>query len=147
MHKYPWHAHEHVLIEERQALFNATLATLKALIAFQRRVDLRKETMDASKPSMSTLVELSVAIFICPGFSEHQKSQAAAALRTAGHGKLLEDRGLAVRFGGVSKYSKLMPFNVLVLQPGVPDDLVDVSLLPSSPFLISADLDIHSTSP
>ena len=36
MHKYPWFAHEHVLLSERDALYDATLTSLRCLIKLVR---------------------------------------------------------------------------------------------------------------
>lgn len=126
LYKYPWFAHEDVLIFERGKLFEATISTIKALIALLRRVNGGKQKADIHNPTISTLIELATAVFVCPGFTDKQKALLANTLHASGHGKLADDRSLNLRFGGIDKYGKDMPFHVLVKQPGVPHDLVDV---------------------
>lgn len=127
LYKYPWFAHEHVLLSEREALFNCTHGCVRAMIALLRRN--HHEKPDHSKPTINTLIELATAIFVCPGFTEAQKAAVATTLQNSGFGKLTDDHALNLRFGGVGKFSDEIPFLTLVKQPGVDDAVVEVSLL------------------
>lgn len=134
LYKYPWFAHEHVFLAERDALFECVFASTRALITLLRRT--HHDKPDNSRPTKSTLTELVTAILVCPGFTEAQKSAVAATLRNSGMPQLTDDRALNLRFGGIDKYAAHMPFLALVKQPGVDDKMVEVS--PS--------LSLHSTS-
>ncbi|MBE7158488.1 MAG: hypothetical protein INR62_08665, partial [Rhodospirillales bacterium] len=79
---------------------------------------------DSTKPTTNTLAELSMAVFVCPGFTDMQKAAVADLLRSSGFGKLTEDKALNLRFGGVDKFAAHMPFLALVKKPGVDDGIV-----------------------
>ncbi|KAI6842678.1 hypothetical protein KC340_g1449 [Hortaea werneckii] len=122
LHKYPWHAHDHVLLTERQVMFDATVELLRHLLDTLNR---NKNTLvEQGTPTDATLMEFAVAVLTCPGFSEGQKAHCIHILRKAGYDKFTTPRGMNLAFGGTSTLSAQWPFQVIVREPRVHDDLV-----------------------
>lgn len=108
---------------ERRLLFDATLATLRALINYLRRY--ANQPAEQTKPTQATLQELTVAALICPGFSDKQKALFSANLQSAGFGHMTNSRGMALRFGGQFPLAHHWPFQALVRDPHVSMKLLD----------------------
>ncbi|KAI7486909.1 hypothetical protein KC351_g3009 [Hortaea werneckii] len=122
LHKYPWHAHDHVLLTERQVMFDATIELLRHLLDTLNRY--RNTLVEQGTPTDGTLTEFVVAALTCPGFSEGQKAYFIQVLRSAGYDKFAPPRGMNLTFGGTSTLSPQWPFQVIVREPRVHDDLV-----------------------
>ncbi|GAB1742963.1 hypothetical protein NU219Hw_g8662t1 [Hortaea werneckii] len=122
LHKYPWHAHDHVLLAERQAMFDATTELLRHLLDTLNRY--RNTLIEQGTPTDATLMEFVVAVLTCPGFSEGQKAHVIQILRNAGYDKFTAPRGMNLAFGGTSTLSAQWPFQVIVREPRVHDELV-----------------------
>lgn len=126
LHKYPWYAVDHVLLEERHLIFDTTLKCMRALMELLRQA-MRPGPTDRNMPTGATLQELTVAALTCPGFSESQKAAIKINLIEGGFKGYISSRGMNFRFGGVDSYSTKWPFHALVKQPGVDDKVVEVS--------------------
>ncbi|RMY58041.1 hypothetical protein D0865_02824, partial [Hortaea werneckii] len=122
LHKYPWHAHDHVLLAERQVMFDATTELLRHLLDTLNRY--RNTLIEQGTPTDATLMEFVVAVLTCPGFSEGQKAHFIQILRKAGYDKFTTPRGMNLAFGGTSTLSAQWPFQVIVREPRVHDELV-----------------------
>lgn len=106
-------------------------------MAFLRRTN-DGRVQDSTKPTPSVLQELAVAALLCPGFSEGQKAVIVLNMNQIGYGGMVNGRGMNFHFGGNHRFSTSWPFHVLVKQPGVSNDLVEVSL----PQVSATDADI-----
>lgn len=142
LHKYPWHAHEHVLLSERAAFHDMTVRYIKMLMERLREDEVRTgpPPKGLQVPTTATLKELAVAALTCPGFSEAQKAAIVLQLSDGNFKYLIEGRGFNLRFGGDNRFATEWPFHALVMQPGVGNDVVEVSVHfdntnPSSPSL------------
>ncbi|KAI7549854.1 hypothetical protein KC331_g3555 [Hortaea werneckii] len=122
LYKYPWHAHDHVLLAERQVMFDATTELLRHLLDTLNRY--RNTLVEQGTPTDATLMEFVVAVLTCPGFSEGQKAHFIQILRNAGYDKFTTPRGMNLAFGGTSTLSAQWPFQVIVREPRVHDELV-----------------------
>jgi len=143
LHKYPWFAHEHVNMTERRLMYDATLAIVRSLVNFLRRVG--EQHVEQSKPTNGTLQELAVAVLTCPGFSEQQKATIVTCMQQGGFGRYASARGMNLKFGGNSPIAGHWPFKVLARDPKATDEMVAVSLALHS--LCLPLLTISSTSP
>ncbi|KAK0257788.1 hypothetical protein LTS09_007402 [Friedmanniomyces endolithicus] len=123
LHKYPWFAHECVLMIERRLLYDATMALSKTLIIFLRKTQSHPQ-VDIAKPTPVTLQELTVATLTCPGFSEMQKAAYIQQLTNGGYGQLADSRGMNLKFGGVGLLAPYWPFMAVVRDPAAHEDLV-----------------------
>ncbi|KAK4550882.1 hypothetical protein LTR36_000462 [Oleoguttula mirabilis] len=122
LHKYPWFAHENVNMTERRLLFDATLAIMRCLIAFLRRVG--PQQLDNTKPTAATLQELAVAALTCPGFSEQQKAALVLCMQQGGYNGMTSSRGMNITFGGNTLIAQHWPFKVLARDPKASDQMV-----------------------
>jgi len=145
LHKYPWFAHECVIMIERRLLYDATMALSKTLIILLRKAQGHPQ-VDISKPTPVTLQELTVAMLTCPGFSEMQKAAYIQQLTNGGYGQLADSRGMNLKFGGVGLLAPHWPFMAVVRDPAAQEDLVLVSLPHPDlyPYYTNSH---HSTSP
>jgi hypothetical protein len=144
--KYPWHAIEHVILDERDRLFQTAVVLTKHLILTIRKYDNKKnddhksglytsrkynskDNLDHKKglPTISTLQEFVIAVLTCPGFAEGQKAFYINFVNQGGFGHMCNDRAVSVKFGGTSHVSSLWPFLVLVRDPKTDDQMVNVS--------------------
>ncbi|KAK1825158.1 hypothetical protein LTR12_000447 [Friedmanniomyces endolithicus] len=123
LHKYPWFAHECVIMIERRLLYDATMALSKTLIILLRKAQGHPQ-VDISKPTPVTLQELTVAMLTCPGFSEMQKAAYIQQLTNGGYGQLADSRGMNLKFGGVGLLAPHWPFMAVVRNPAAQEDLV-----------------------
>jgi hypothetical protein len=145
LHKYPWFATEHILEDERVRLFQCVKKSVRALINLLTKVH-GNARADPTKPTVSTLKELVVAILTCPGFSEKEKAQVVADLRGSGYHQLTHPHGMNLRFGGRHAFAEDWPFKVAAKHPGVSDQVMEVSL--TSPcHLNTLAYQCHSSSP
>ena len=126
LHKFPWYAVEHVLLVERDLIFDTTLKCMRSLMELLRQ-NMRPGPTDRTMPTGTTLHELTVAALTCPGFSEGQKAAIRINVIDGGLKELVSSRGMNFRFGGVDSFSTKWPFQALVKKPGVDDNLVKVS--------------------
>ena len=120
LHKYPWHTPQHVSFRERKLIFDTTLTCFRWLIAF-----IRRGKDQALTPIL--LQELAVAALTCPGFSEQQKSTIVSTMQQGGFGGMAAGSGIGVRFGGNSRLSSVLPFQVLAFKAGVSEEVIEVS--------------------
>ena len=131
IHKYPWHAPQYVLLRERQAIFDAVLAAIRALVRLLHSD--KTPGYERNLPTNSTLHELVVAALTCPGFSEGQKAAIAHQVDLGGFPQFLSSRGFNFHLGATDKlgktdkYSLDWPFRGLIRKPGVDDKMIDVS--------------------
>jgi len=126
LHKYPWFAHECIIMIERRLLYDATMALSKTLVILLRKAQGHPQ-VDISKPTPATLQELTVAMLTCPGFSEMQKAAYIQQLTNGGYGQLADSRGMNLKFGGVGLLAPHWPFMAVVRDPAAQEDLVLVS--------------------
>jgi len=138
LHKYPWFAVDHVLLHERQAIFDTALKCIRSLITLlhenrngpgmtRGNGSAAVATANRMMPTSATLHELAVAVLTCPGFSENQKAAVINNLIQGGHAQFTVARGMIFTLGGTGRFASDWPFHALVKQPGAPDELVDVS--------------------
>lgn len=136
LHKYPWFAVDHVLLQERQAIFDTALKCIRSLITLLHenrngpgwtRGDGSAAVATANRmmPTSATLHELTVAVLTCPGFSENQKAAVINNLVQGGFAQFTVARGMNFTLGGTGKFASDWPFHALVKQPGAPDELVE----------------------
>lgn len=121
--KYPWHAHECINMTERRLLFDTTLSLTKTLMQSLRKTSSPAQ-VEPTRPTITTLHELTIATLSCPGFSELQKSTYITCLGEYNYARLADSQGTNLKFGGVSGLSKYWPFQVLVIDPRAPEDLI-----------------------
>nr|POF05949.1 hypothetical protein CFP56_53336 [Quercus suber] len=125
IHKYPWFAHEFILLSQRCEIFDAAYACTRAILALVRHTQ-HVRADDPTRPTLALLQELVVAILTCPGFSEKQKHQVVLYLQKQGF-KNMTRWGLGnVTFGGTSALAGHWPFLVLARNPKHSDRYIEV---------------------
>lgn len=113
-------------------MFDATTELLRHLLDTLNRY--RNTLIEQGTPTDATLMEFVVAVLTCPGFSEGQKAHFIQILHNAGYDKFTTPRGMNLAFGGTSTLSAQWPFQVIVREPRVHDELVTVSSFPPLPY-------------
>ena len=127
LQKYPWYDVEHVFLHERDAIFDTTIKSVKALVYTLKRPDYDREKCK-KPPTDMTLHELVVTALTCPGFSEQQKFAIADFCAKNGHEDKLDTHGMNLVFGGTERFAPGWPFVALVKKPGVNPEFLIVRL-------------------
>lgn len=126
LHKYPWFAHNSVLMTERRLIFDATLSLFRHLVAVLRRMPSRSS--DNTKPTTSTLQELAIAALTCPGFSELQKASIVTCMTEAGFEGMTTGKAMNLKLGGNTALAKAWPFQVLARAPSASNEIMNVGV-------------------
>jgi hypothetical protein len=133
IHKYPFHAVDHVTLEERRALFDLAEKMVAHLInAVQNDAQHASNSgskfqVSAPPPTMALLEELIIAVLSCPGFSERQKATVANRLyhkiSATDYNRMTKSKP-GLQIGGTHALSSSWPFLALAPAPEVEYNLI-----------------------
>jgi len=141
LHKYPWFATTHITLEQRNNIFNATVAVIRALA---HQINRNSDPVHLTNVHLTNVLlqELVCAALTCPGFSEAQKYSIVFDLERLTFPAMAPSIGYIALPG---ESARSWPFETLGRKPGVQFCVLEyyASLLAATSQLADAVANIH----
>lgn len=123
MYKYPWYSPKYIPIHERDRIFRVTCKLMGILIE-----DIKKSNGNFGPGTLSPalLQEMTIAVLVCPGFTEVQKARVIANLTEDKYDYMVQNVPNNMGLGGNHALAPFWPFVALSVTPGADNALVQV---------------------